>query len=107
LLRVYSRSPDQKEDAVKPDHDPNSQRFALALPDGKAELHYENLGGMMTITHTFVSPALRGQGLAGHLMQAALNWAREKNLKVAPQCSYAARFLDEHPEFESLRAEPS
>ena len=86
-------------------HDPHFRRFTLSPAEGNAELDYEISDATMTITHTFVSPALRGQGIAGHLMRAALKWAGEEKLKVVPQCSYAARFLDEHPEFNAFRAD--
>ena len=58
----------------------------------------------MTITHTIVPAAIGGRGIAGQLVQAALDHARSAGLKVAPECSYADDWMRTHPEYEDLRA---
>ncbi len=54
--------------------------------------------GVVNIDHTFVDPSLRGQGVAGKLMEAAVAYFRANNLKVKPTCSYAVKWFSEHPE---------
>lgn len=54
--------------------------------------------GVVTIDHTFVDPSLRGQGVAGKLMEAAVAYLRSANLKAMPSCSYAVKWFEEHPE---------
>lgn len=44
--------------------------------------------------HTFVPPEFRGQGIAALLTTAALNWARQQQLKIYASCSYVARQLE-------------
>ncbi|WP_199913847.1 GNAT family N-acetyltransferase, partial [Xanthomonas fragariae] len=38
------------------------------------------------------------------LVEAALNYAREANLKVVPACSYAEAYVRRHPQFQDLLA---
>lgn len=53
---------------------------------------------LVTINKTFVSPALRGQGMAGKLMQEAVYTIESKGWKAEAQCSYAKKWLEKHPE---------
>lgn len=61
-------------------------------------------GGVLTLTHTGTDPAHRGQGLASAVTEAALVDVRRRGEKVRPACGFAVAFLDEHPEFDDLRA---
>ncbi|WP_347453334.1 GNAT family N-acetyltransferase [Acinetobacter thermotolerans] len=38
--------------------------------------------------HTWVSHALRGQGVARKMLDILVEFARQKRLKIIPQCSY-------------------
>ena len=67
---------------------------------GRAE--YELRSGSMVLTHTVVDGAYRGQGLAGQLAKAALDAARERDLRVVPECSYIADYIAQHPEYADL-----
>jgi hypothetical protein len=44
----------------------------------------------MVATHTGTHPRMRGQGIAMKLVEAAVEYAREKGLKISPMCSYVA-----------------
>lgn len=52
----------------------------------------------IAITHTFVDESLRGQGVAGQLMEAATKQARVDGMRVKPVCSYAVAWFEKHPE---------
>ncbi len=52
--------------------------------------------------HTFVPPALRGGGIASQLAEYALRYARDSAFKVRPTCPFVARYIQRHPEFQSL-----
>ncbi|MES2858650.1 MAG: GNAT family N-acetyltransferase [Pseudomonadota bacterium] len=67
-------------------------------------VEYEEANGVMTITHTIVPAAIGGRGIAGQLVQAALDHARGAGLKVVPSCSYADDWMRKHPEYQDLRA---
>jgi hypothetical protein len=58
----------------------------------------------MAITHTRVPDAVGHRGIAGALMQAALEHARASGWRVVPKCSYAVHYLDGHPEWSDLLA---
>lgn len=67
-----------------------------------AEITFVRRGDLAEINHTFVDPSLRGQGVAGQLVQAAAEALREENCKIYPTCSYARRWFEEHPEYGAL-----
>ena len=53
---------------------------------------------VVNIDHTYVDGSLRGQGIAGKLMEETVAQLRENNLKAKPTCSYAVKWFSEHPE---------
>ena len=53
--------------------------------------------GVYTIDHTFVDGSLRGQGVAGRLVQAALEQIRALGGSPAATCPYAIHWLNAHP----------
>jgi len=53
-----------------------------------AEITWNQHDGVMDMTHTFVSPELRGQGVAKKLLERAVEYAREHQYKMNPICSY-------------------
>ncbi|MDP3447026.1 MAG: GNAT family N-acetyltransferase [Eubacteriales bacterium] len=52
--------------------------------------------GIVDINHTYVNPALRGQGIAGELMEALASELRKQGLKATASCSYANVWLERH-----------
>lgn len=56
------------------------------------------------ITRTFVDDRLRGQGIAGKLMQAAADQLRAQNKKAVLVCPYAQAWFGKHPEYHDLFA---
>lgn len=70
-----------------------------------AEVTYPADGdGTVNINHTFVDPALRGQGMAGKLMEACARELDRTGLKAHQTCSYAEDWFKKHPEWEHLLA---
>ena len=68
----------------------------------RAICSYRRLGDVLVLHHTEVPRALQGQGLAGELVQAVLDWARAEGLRVRPTCSYVAAYMRRHPETQDL-----
>lgn len=58
----------------------------------------ETAPGVYTIDHTFVDSSLRGQGVADRLVRAALEQIQANGGAAAATCSYAAAWLDKHPQ---------
>ena len=82
---------------------PDLNRFEIQIDEAVAYLEYLDHRRTLALTHTFVPPPLRGKGLAGKLTRAALDFARKEGKNVDPQCSYAAAFMEQHPEYADLR----
>jgi predicted GNAT family acetyltransferase len=86
-------------------HRPERARFVME--DGGrevGELVYARSAGRITILHTEVAPALRGAGEAARLVDAAVRWAREQQLKVDARCSYAHAVLVRTPAYADVLA---
>ena len=60
---------------------------------------------MANIDHTFVDGSLRGQGVAGQLVQGAADQIRGRGMKAVATCSYAVKWFDSHPDQRDLLAE--
>ena len=65
-------------------------------------LDYGLASAVMTITHTEVPAEVGGRGIASALVRAALDAARAEGWKVVPACSYAAVWMQKHPEYRDL-----
>ncbi|MFD1472526.1 GNAT family N-acetyltransferase [Companilactobacillus mishanensis] len=61
--------------------------------------------GVISIDHTFVDKKYGGQGLAGKLLTAMLEYAEKENLKIVPVCEYAKANFDKRPEIRYLLAD--
>ncbi len=85
-------------------HDEAAQRFKTTVDDATCVLDYIAAGGLMTITHTGVPRRVGGRGIAAALVQTALDAARARGWKVRPACSYAAVWMQRHPEYLDLQA---
>lgn len=82
----------------------DEQRYEFRDGEARAVLEYERDGAQIVFTHTFVPPEFRGQGIAEKLVRTALADARQHALSVVPQCSYVAKFIERHVEFQDLLA---
>lgn len=84
------------------DHDIAAGRFTTERDGHQAELVYRAREGRLIIDHTGVPQAIGGQGIAGELVKAALDYARAAGLRVVPACSYSAAYVQRHPEYADL-----
>ena len=57
------------------------------------------------VDHTYVSDELRGQGIAGKLVQVITDFAREENLKIVPTCPYVATKMEKETAYHDLLAQ--
>jgi predicted GNAT family acetyltransferase len=79
-------------------HDAVARRFTADVAGERAVLDYTLADGVMSITHTGVPRPIEGRGVAAELMRQALKAARASGWRVVPVCSYAAAYLEKHPE---------
>lgn len=71
--------------------------------DELAKLTYRIEGKKLFFESTVVSPELRGQGIAGKLFNAGVEYARENGYKIVPICSYIVKKF-ESGEYDDLKA---
>lgn len=77
--------------------DEESGRFEWDLNGQTAFLLFRPLNeGTWSYTYVFVPPALRGQQYAEKLTRYALEYARDKGLKVQPVCPYIRAFTEKN-----------
>lgn len=94
--------------ALKIHHDEARRRFAAEVERGEAVVDYELIDGdTLDLRRTFVSEELRGEGLAGQVVQHVLDWARNHDKKIVATCPYVRRFLERHPEYGDLAVRPT
>ena len=85
-------------------HHAAAHRYELTVDGHLSVCEYELAAGRMIFTHTVVPPELRGRGIAEQLVRAALADARAAGRTVVPACSYVAKFIGRHAEYQDLLA---
>ena len=85
-------------------HEPDASRYALYVDGELAALaDYAVQGDTVSFHHTFTDPRRRGQGLAGQVVEFAMDdVAATSTRAVAPDCWYVARLFAKHPERAAL-----
>ena len=84
---------------------PLKHRFEAESQGEMAVAIYASTGEVITFLHTIVPDALRGRGIATQLVLAGLASARERGLRVIPQCPVFAAYMRAHPETHDLLAD--
>lgn len=85
-------------------HNPDATCYEAIVDGQRSVCEYRLVGERMVFTHTFVPPALRGRGIAELLVRTALKDARAAGRRVVPACSYVAKFIERHKEYQDLVA---
>ncbi|MFD1040009.1 GNAT family N-acetyltransferase [Virgibacillus byunsanensis] len=71
-----------------------------------AEITFIPVGeAQIDIDHTYVSEELRGEGMAGKLVDQVVTYAREESKKITATCPYAKGKLEKTPEYQDVLAE--
>ena len=75
-------------------HDVFNDKFYIeGEKKNKGHVAYIIKNGVMDINSTYVDPAYRNQGYAKELVDAAVEYAKSKDLKLDPTCSYAVKVV--------------
>ena len=86
-------------------HEPEHRRFVAELDDGQGVLEYRRIGETtLDYCHTYVPAELRSRGVASDLVEFALEYARERSLKVIPSCPFVANVIRDNPDHAKLLA---
>lgn len=83
-------------------HNPSAHRYEIETEGRISVAEYEIVEDKQVFTHTLVPAELRGRGLAEALVRTALDDALRANRKVVPACSYVAKFIERHKEYQPL-----
>ena len=83
-------------------HDEKVNRFEVFESGQIAYLEYSQADGTIDLLHTIVPQQLEGQGVGSALAKYALDYARQENLKVIPDCWFVKQYIDKHKEYQYL-----
>lgn len=75
-----------------------TKQFERTVDGHLAFTVYREQPGEIEFVRTFVPEELRGQGIAGELIQAGLAYAEANNLKIRPTCKAFEAYVRKHPE---------
>ena len=71
----------------------------------EAYITFTEKDGLVTIEHTIVPEALKGQGIGSALVKEVASYVREKGQKVNASCWFAAKILKANPEYADIYIE--
>jgi predicted GNAT family acetyltransferase len=83
-------------------HNLGAQRFETTVEGRLCRADYRRVGDTLHLVHTEVPSPHEGQGIAGALVQAVLDYAADNRLKVVPLCGYVRAYMRRHPETQAL-----
>ena len=83
-------------------HNQANRMFEVWIDGRLSKLDYIQDEKNFVITHVGVYPEHRGQGVAGKIVEAGLQYAKENSLRVIPMCSYAAAYIRRNPQYAEL-----
>jgi len=79
-----------------PRDNPTKQRYELVHDGQTSTLAYSRAPGLITLIHTEVPLAQRGQGLGASLVEFALAAARDAGERVVARCPFVQWYLRTH-----------
>jgi predicted GNAT family acetyltransferase len=81
----------------------HESRFETTIDGSTAFAEYDREDpNRIVFTHTIVPEELSGRGIAGEIVKFGLDYAREHELTVVPQCSYVAAWIKRYPDYADL-----
>ena len=83
-------------------HNKAAKRFETSIDGQTGYISYQESADKLVYDHTIVPQALGGRGVGSALVKHALDYARERNKKVVPQCSVVEAYVNKHPEYQDL-----
>lgn len=73
-------------------------QFEIHLGTELGLLTYQEHEGKIELVHTEVPKSYQGKGYANQLAKAALEYAKQNQLKVIPACRFVRAYLKRHPD---------
>lgn len=92
-------------DNIKITHNADERRYELRVEGELASIaEYTPRERTLVFDHTVTLGDFRGRGLAGKLVETALDDVRKRELKVVPSCWFVAEYITDHPDYRDLVA---
>lgn len=80
------------------EHEKNSSNESFVIKDNESNVgeltYFITDNNEMVIVHTEVDKEYRGKDVGNQLVDRAVEYAKEKNLKVIPQCPFARAIIE-------------
>jgi len=92
------------QEATEVADNPAASRLEARVGNQLAYAAYEIAPGTITFTHTLVPEPLRHHGIATALVEAGIELARSRGLKIVPLCPFFKSYFAGHPQLASLLA---
>lgn len=96
-------------DTIEYDHetsDAGGVFFATFHGERVGEAPYTRVdAGIISIDHLYVDPKCRGRGVAGKMVLSAVEFARQHQLQVRPNCPVARGIFERTPDYFDVFAE--
>lgn len=83
-------------------HNESGKRFETTIDGQTGYISYQDNGDALIYDHTIVPNELGGRGVGSKLVKHALDYAREHDKKVVPQCSFVSSYISKHSEYQDL-----
>jgi uncharacterized protein len=82
-----------------------NRRYEASI-DGVAvgHLRFRERDGQLVLVHTEVDPAYEGHGVGSVIARFALDDARQRGVRIVPECPFVRAYLKRHPEYGDLVA---
>ena len=88
---------------IKITHDLKNHKFIATVDDIECYLNYSlPRKNVIDLYSTYVPAELRGRGIAAHLVEAGLKYAKKNSLQVIPSCSYVDVYIHRHEKYLKL-----
>ncbi|WP_395374007.1 GNAT family N-acetyltransferase [Marinicella sp. W31] len=83
-------------------HDEEHKQFRMKIEGFIALVDYRFKDDVWVLTHTKVPQELGGRGIGTSLVKKVLDYLDEKKIKVIPQCSFIAAFIEKRPQYQHM-----
>lgn len=92
------------EETIGLEYDERKGYFYVAVNNTKvAKMTFIFAGPhKIIIDHTEVNPEYNGKGFGQKMVEKAVSFAREKEIKILPLCPFAKKVFDKTPEFSDV-----
>jgi predicted GNAT family acetyltransferase len=82
---------------------PEQNRYVIQVDGNEVGFtEYADRGGQRIFLHTVVDPSQEGNGYGSILIRSALEQVRDAGLRVGAVCSFVARYVEKHHDFDDI-----